>query len=86
MRLVDWAREFGQGAYTELHHRSRVSYKTVLKAARDGRPISRIAVAEALSAATEGRCSVEEICWPDGRPTSDHAPAACQPGAVDAAG
>lgn len=74
MLLTEWARLWGHGAYSELHCESRVSRKTVLKAARDGLPVVA-EVAEKLSDATKrlgagpaGKCSfvsVAELRYPE---------------------
>lgn len=58
--LVEWAREYGRGAYTELHRKSGVAYKLVLKAARDGHPM-RLDIAERLHRATGRRVPVQVI-------------------------
>lgn len=58
--LVEWARQRGRGAYTELLRASRVSYTSVLKAARDGLPVT-YEVAEQLSAATGGAVPIDVI-------------------------
>lgn len=64
MTLTEWARKRGRGAYTELFRLSGVSYKTVLKKARDGEPCS-YEVAERLSKATNGACSIDELRFPE---------------------
>ena len=58
--LVDWARAYGRGAYTHLQNASGVAYRTVVKAARDGRPVRR-QTAELLSRATRREVSAAAI-------------------------
>lgn len=43
-----------------------VSYVTIVKACTHGEPVRDYAVAEKLSAATDGKVSVPEICDPEG--------------------
>jgi hypothetical protein len=65
MLLTDYVRlEDGTGkSLTEIHRISDVSWKTVIKAGTHGLPVMA-EVAEKLSEATGGRCSVPEIREP----------------------
>ena len=70
MLLTDWAQKRSEehdckGVYAELMRKSGVSYKTVLKLARDGKATNNATVAKMLSVATRGACSPDEICFPD---------------------
>ena len=70
MLLTDYVR-LGDGtgkSLTEIHHLSKVSWKTVIKSGSHGRPVVH-EIAEKLSAATDGRCSPEEIKDPRGHMT-----------------
>lgn len=67
----------GPGVKTRLMRESGVSYKTVLRAGRD-EPITNHRVIEALSAATGGKVSHDELAHPglhtpgcQGEPTAD---------------
>lgn len=62
MLLCDYVRlQDGTGkTLTEIQNISKVSWKTVIKAGSHGRPVVH-EIAEKLSAATGGRCSIDEI-------------------------
>lgn len=69
MLLTEWAKKRSKepdcrGVFTELFRKSGVSYKTVLRIARDGNGTDSFEVAEKLSAATNGESSVDEIRFP----------------------
>jgi hypothetical protein len=63
MRLHDYARREGRGALARLKERSNVSYTTIC-AAKNGAPIKRYEVAKAISDATDGEVSIEDLCTP----------------------
>lgn len=72
MLLTEWAKMYGAGVYTDLERESRVSYKTVLRKARDGEKCV-YEVAEKLSLATKrmkdrtgGKwVSIDELRFPE---------------------
>lgn len=63
MQLTKYAEREGYGVYARLERDAKVSNHTVLKAARDGLAVS-YEIAEKLSAATGGECSIDEIRFP----------------------
>jgi phosphoribosylaminoimidazole (AIR) synthetase len=70
MLLTEWAKKRaatpeGKGVYTHLFRVSGVSYKTVLKLARDGLGTRDYEVANKLSLATGGEVSIQEILYPE---------------------
>ena len=70
MRLADWIQERGRGAMAALSRDSGLSYLTVFRASR-GRAIKTYATAKALSVATGGVVSVEELCEEHGKPARE---------------
>lgn len=70
MILTEWVKNRaaspeGKGVYTFLFRTSGVAYRTVLKLARDGHGTKNFEVAEKLSKATNGECSIAEILNPE---------------------
>jgi hypothetical protein len=61
MRLSEWIHKHGRGAMAALSRDSGLSYITVFRASR-GRSIKTYATAKALSDATGGDVSVQELC------------------------
>lgn len=73
MTFAEWLEKEGRGSLTRVHHASRVSYPTLAKAKRGGPMIPSIATA--ISAATGGEVTVEDLERGTPDAVDDEAPA-----------
>lgn len=69
MLLTEYAKREGRGVVQRLHESAlvdgrRVSYKTIHNGCKHGLAIVNYECAEAISAATGGECSIDEIRKP----------------------
>ena len=74
MLLTEYAKREGRGVIQRLHEassyvnragdRQRVSYKTIVNGCTHGLAITHYECAEAISRATGGECSIDEIRKP----------------------
>lgn len=63
MLLRDWAKREGYGSLTRIFRNSGVAYSTVYNAYL-GKRVGRYATAKAISDATGGEVTVDELCAP----------------------
>ncbi len=63
MQLSHWIKREGRGAITRICRESGVAYSTIYTAYR-GQRIGRYATAKAISDATGGEVTVEDLCTP----------------------
>lgn len=63
MQLSQWVKREGRGAITRICRESGVAYSTIYTAYR-GQRIGRYATARAISDATGGEVTVDDLCAP----------------------
>lgn len=61
MKLAKYVEREGRGSIQRISRESEVSYQTVWHA-KNGQPIARYDIAKAISDATKGEVSVEDLC------------------------